>query len=237
MDLSPVEIRWIIQGLIILILSIAVHEFGHAIVADRLGDRLPRSQGRVTLNPIAHADPIGTLLMPVMALIFTKGTSFGFGWGRPVMVNPAAFSRRFRMRTGHMMVAAAGPAMNVVLGVVLGLVHVILIETGTLEPGLFMRSGYFPALGDNLSDALAYATILNFILAFFNLIPAPPLDGGAVLEGFLPDKALDTWRQFAVYGPFVIMAVIFIPGASLIFVRPALWLNAHYHDLLQGLIG
>ena len=106
MNLSPEDIRWIIQALIILILSICVHEFGHAIVADKLGDPLPRSQGRVTLNPLAHADPIGTLLFPLMALVLTK--SLGFGWGRPVEVSPRHFTRKLSMRTGHMLVAADG---------------------------------------------------------------------------------------------------------------------------------
>lgn len=117
MDLSPEQIRWIIQALIILILSICVHEFGHAIVADKLGDPLPRSQGRTTLNPAAHADPIGTLLFPLIALVATKGASLGFGWGKPVQVSPRHFTRKVSMRTGHMLVAAAGPCMNLLFGV------------------------------------------------------------------------------------------------------------------------
>lgn len=227
MDLGPEQIRWIIQGMIILILSIAVHEFGHAIVADKLGDRTPRSQGRVTLNPVAHADPIGTLLFPLMGLLFTGGASFGFGWGRPVMVTPVSFSRKLRMRTAHMLVAAAGPFMNITLGVIVGLTHLALLKAGVLEPG------------SQLNVALNYAVVLNFILAFFNLIPAPPLDGGTVIEGLLPDSALDTWRQVAVYGPFILMAVIFIPQLRHLFVGPALWLHGQFYDLLgiHGLFG
>jgi Zn-dependent protease len=220
MDLSPQQIRWIIQALIILILSIAVHEFGHAIVAHKLGDRLPKSQGRVTLNPLAHADPIGTLAFPLLALVFTKGASAGFGWGRPVMVNPVAFSRRFRMRTGHLMVAAAGPGMNVAFGICIAIVHAILLGTGVLS------------LGDAINKPLFYAVRLNFILCFFNLIPAPPLDGGAVLEGILPDKWLPTFHKFAVYGPFVLMAVIFIPGLAMIFIKPAYWVTEVLYHLL-----
>ena len=122
MDLSGDQIQTIVQTLIILILSICVHEFGHAIVADKLGDPLPRSQGRTTLNPMAHADPLGTLLFPLIALVATAGHSLGFGWGRPVEVSPRHFTRRMSMRTGHMLVAAAGPMMNILFGVLISLI-------------------------------------------------------------------------------------------------------------------
>ncbi len=228
MDFSPELIRWIIQGLVILILSIAVHEFGHAYIAHKLGDRLPESQGRVTLNPIAHADPIGTLLFPILGLIFTKGAGFGFGWGRPVQVNPVAFSRRFTMRTGHLLVAIAGPAMNILFGLLIAIIHLILLSTDVLTGASW---------GPELSRVLQYAVGLNFILAFFNLIPAPPLDGGAVMRGLLPYKWLDGFDKFSVYGPFVLMAVIFIPGLSRIFVTPALWLQDGVYTVLLALFG
>ncbi|HET6612069.1 MAG TPA: site-2 protease family protein [Kofleriaceae bacterium] len=210
MDFSNIEIRRIIEGIVILVLSIAVHEFGHAFVAHKLGDPTPESQGRVTLNPIAHADPIGTLLFPVLALVFTGG--IGFGWGRPVQVQPRFFSRRFTMRTGHMMVAAAGPGMNVLFAMVISIGHVIALRTGVLDAA------------SPLNHALLYAVMLNFVLAFFNLIPAPPLDGGAVLEGLLPSRWVPGFQRLAVYGPFVLMAVIFIPALNQLFLTPATWL-------------
>jgi Zn-dependent protease len=223
MDLSPETIRWIIQALIILILSICVHEFGHAMVADKLGDPLPRSQGRTTLNPIAHADPIGTLLFPLVALVVTKGASLGFGWGRPVQVSPRHFSRKFSMRTGHMMVAAAGPFMNLLFGMFISVVLLILINTGTID-----------RFGD-LAKALHYAVLLNFVLMFFNLIPAPPLDGGAVLEGLLPTRYLPAYQKFSVYGPFVLMGIILIPGAHKVVSVPAIGLYTAWAGLI-GLI-
>jgi Zn-dependent protease len=227
MDFPPDIIPLILQALIILVLSIAVHEFGHAIVAHKLGDRLPASQGRVTLNPLAHADPIGTFLFPVLGLVLTKGTSYGFGWGRPVEVNPVSFSRRFTMRTGHMFVALAGPAMNLLFGTVIAIIHVVLLNTGVIEP-----KG-----GISLNMALSRAVTLNYILMFFNLIPAPPLDGGAVLKGLLPTRSLRSYERFEPYGPFVLMAVLFIPGLSRIFVTPAQWLHEGVYRLLMALFG
>lgn len=220
MDLTGEQIQTIIQVLITLILSICVHEFGHAIVADKLGDPLPRSQGRTTLNPVAHADPIGTLLFPLIALVATGGQSLGFGWGRPVEVSPRHFTRRLSMRTGHMLVAAAGPMMNILFGVFISLVLLTLVRTGVLTP-------------DNpLQQALFYAIFINFVLAFFNLIPAPPLDGGAVLEGLLPARYLPAWHKVAVFGPFVLMAVIFIPQVRNVFIAPALWLYQSWTQLI-----
>jgi Zn-dependent protease len=223
MQLGPEEIRLIVTGMVTLILSIAVHEFGHAYVAHRLGDRLPESQGRVTLNPIAHADPIGTLALPLMGLLFAGG--IGFGWGRPVEVNPTSFTRRLRMRIGHLLVAAAGPAMNVLFGTFIAIVHVTLLTTGVMS------------MDSPLHTPLLYAVRLNFILAFFNLIPAPPLDGSAILEGLLPERHLATYHKYAVYGPFLIMAVILVPGMYKLFAVPAWWCQGHLYSLLALVFG
>ncbi|HTM23529.1 MAG TPA: site-2 protease family protein [Kofleriaceae bacterium] len=201
--------------------SITVHEFGHAIVAHKLGDRLPMSQGRVTLNPIAHADPIGTIGLPLMFLVMTGGRSLGFGWGRPVQVSPISFTRKLSMRTGHMLVAAAGPFMNFVLGCVVIAAHAILIKTGTLGP----RSEWH--------EVFVAAASMNFILMFFNLIPAPPLDGGAVVRGLIPHSWVNGYDKISVYGPFVLMAVVFIPQIRFLFVEPAIWM----HRSIAGLWG
>jgi Zn-dependent protease len=164
--------RHAVVGLIALILSIAVHEFSHAWVADRLGDRTPRLQGRVTLNPMAHADPFGTLLFPLMGIMFFGGILFG--WGRPVEVNPVSFTRKLRMKISHLLVAAAGPISNLLFGILISGVLLILLRSG-VELKAEVHYGIRSLIG------------LNFLLCVFNLLPIPPLDGGTVLRGLLPD--------------------------------------------------
>jgi Zn-dependent protease len=227
-DLSPEVMQGIITKMIILILSIAVHEFGHAIVADWLGDRLPRQQGRVTLNPIAHADPIGTLALPVFGLLLTGGASIGFGWGKPVMVNPVSFDRRFRMRTAHMLVAAAGPAMNILFAIVISLVLWVLMKTSVLTGS---SDGQI-----RLMVAIHSAILMNFVLAFFNLIPSPPLDGGTVIQGLLPDRLLPAYREFAQYGIFILAALIMIPRLSNVFFWPAAKLYTLWAHGVLGIV-
>lgn len=211
MDLSIESLRLVIGKMIILILSIAVHEFGHAFVADRLGDGTPRSYGRVTLNPIAHADPIGTLLIPGLALLFTGGQSMGFGWGKPVPVNPMQFTRKMRMKHGHLLVAVAGPMMNILFGLFIGALVVILARNGVFDSHSRTELGMLAL----------WAGLLNFILAFFNLLPAPPLDGGHVLQGMLPDRYHNAWASYAQYSMFVVMAFMFSYKLAQVFVWPA----------------
>ncbi len=218
MDLSVDTLRMVVVNLITLILSITVHEFGHAIVADRLGDRLPRSQGRVTLSPLAHADPIGTLALP--AILMLTGSSVGFGWGRPVMVNPGSFSRRFTMRTAHLLVAAAGPAMNLLFGILIS----------------FILFALYPnVIGVEVAQALANAVFMNFILMFFNLVPFPPLDGGTVLAGLLPRHMLPAWENLSRYGFLIVMLIAFTP-LKVVFLGPAQWFFRTWMGLL-GLYG
>ncbi len=211
-DFGPEHIRTIVQGMVILVLSIAVHEFGHAWVADRMGDRLPRQQGRVTLNPVVHADPVGTLLLPLLFLSMTSG--FGFGWGKPV-------EHTTHNRKKRLFISAAGPMMNVVLAVIIAAINVGLIVGGVLV----YQVGF--------SRVLEYAVGLNFVLFFFNLLPASPLDGGSVARGLIPDSWVEGWDKVAVYAPFVVMAFIMISQLSWIVRTPALFLTKHLHEGLM----
>jgi Zn-dependent protease len=217
------------QGLIILVLSIAVHEFGHAIVATWLGDDTPSRQGRVTLNPVAHADPMGTLLLPVVSMIWMVQSGLppgiGFGWGKPVQNTPRNFTRRIRMATGSALVAVAGPSMNLLLGIVVAIVHVSLLKAGAIR------------YNAPFSEVLAMAAMVNFTLLFFNLLPVPPLDGGWVLEWATPYKYRRYLEHYQVYAPFVFLAVIAIPQLRFLFQWPAAWVGSHVYHLLFSIIG
>jgi Zn-dependent protease len=211
MDLSPDKIRWILISIFVLVGSVAFHEFGHAFMASRLGDDTPRRQGRVTLNPIAHADPIGTLLLPLMGGIYAAsgGGVGGFGWGRPVQWQPSRIDRKWKMSTAQILVALAGPTMNVMLAVLIAGIHSTLLATNTIT------------LLSMPSQIMFYAVATNFILFFFNLVPAPPLDGGHVAEGLMPYKHRSSFEAYARFGPFVVMAVALIPQLSQVFRIPA----------------
>jgi Zn-dependent protease len=226
MELTPDAIRWVLIGLFILLISIALHEFGHAIMADLLGDDTPRRQGRVTLNPLAHADPIGTFLLPLAGGLWgaAGGLGGGFGWGKPVQWNPARINRKWKMSTAQILVSIAGPGMNLVLATVVAIVHTILIAKGVLSSG------------SDVSKILGYAVVTNFVLMFFNLLPIPPLDGGHVAQQFMPYKHRSKFDEYARFGPFIVMAVALIPQLSQVFVRPALWCTSHLYALLFSIV-
>lgn len=164
-----------------IIEAIALHEFGHAAVADLQGDRLPRAMGRLTLNPKAHLDPLGTILIFLV----------GFGWGKPVEFRPQAFSSR---RFGSAVVALAGPGMNVLLAIAAAF---------ALRFALEVRAPI---------DVLAFLDVfsqINIILAIFNLLPIPPLDGSRLLTIFLPPhrQAIIFWLDR--YGFLILLALLF----------------------------
>src|SRR5262245_15688256 len=219
--LTPDRIRIFVEGMVILILSITVHEFGHAYIAHRLGDRLPEHQGRVTLNPVAHAAPIGTLLIPGLGLLFAGGIMFG--WGRPVQSQPASYTRKLSMRTDHLLVSAAGPMMNILFAVTISLILFALYRTNVLAPE-----------PQSLYQALSMAIYMNFGLAIFNLIPAPPLDGGTVLAGLLPSRLMPAYHRYAQYGVFIVLAFFMIPALSAIVRVPAAFL---YHSWAGDILG
>jgi Zn-dependent protease len=221
MNVDAQDIRRIIIYVFVLIVSVALHEFGHAIMATWLGDDTPRRQGRVTLNPLAHADPIGTLLLPIVGGLFGGG---GFGWGKPVQWQPSRVDRKWHMSTAQILVAIAGPAMNVVLGTLIAFVNVILLVKGVIAPG------------GKVHELLSFACVTNFVLFFFNLIPAPPLDGGHVAEGLTPYKHRATYEAYAKYGPFVVMAVAFIPQLARIFLIPAQFCADHVYNAFGHLL-
>jgi Zn-dependent protease len=175
----------------VLLYSLALHELGHALVADRMGDPTARNLGRVTLNPIKHLDPIGTLLLLVV----------GFGWAKPVPIQPGNF-RSYRV--GMFWVSIAGILVNLTIAV---LALVALAALGTTLSNL---RGIFPGAGggDPLRYGLFVAAQINIVLAVFNLLPIPPLDGSKILQAFLPNSMQRAVWQLERYGFLLVILVI-----------------------------
>jgi Zn-dependent protease len=180
--------------LIPLLLSLTVHEWAHAWSAFRLGDDTAQMQGRLTLNPIAHIDPIGTLLLPLLGI--------PFGWAKPVPVVPTRFRRDVNMNRGMMATAAAGPLSNVVLAVLCAVAFGLVAR---LSPdALTVRFGVAPLLMMMIQ--------INVTLAIFNLIPVPPLDGSRVVDGLVPTGWRPHWESIVRLSPLLLVAVIFFSG-------------------------
>ncbi len=225
MNVTSEQLRWVLIRVFVLIVSVALHEFGHAFVADALGDDTPRRQGRVTLNPIAHADPVGTLLLPLLGGLYAAagGGIGGFGWGKPVQWNPARVNRKWTMSTAKILVSIAGPSMNLLLGSVIMIVAAVLVGKHAIP------------LTGTAFKILYFAGVTNFVLFFFNLIPAPPLDGGHVAGELMPRKQRAAYDSYAKFGPFVVMAVAMIPQISRIFTIPAQFCAEHVYKLVGHL--
>jgi Zn-dependent protease len=170
-----------------LIVGITFHEFSHAFVADQLGDHRPRALGRVSLNPVAHIDPIG-------ALIFVLA---GFGWGKPVPINVYALRPG---RVGMAIVAAAGPIANVVVAVVAAILYRVL--------DLFGGGGFVLEIG-------FWVVYFNLVLAIFNLIPIPPLDGYNAALAFLPPRTAFVVQRYAPYGIILLLLLVLLPSSPL----------------------
>ncbi|MFC1683568.1 site-2 protease family protein [Candidatus Zixiibacteriota bacterium] len=182
-----------------ILFALVIHEYAHGLVADRLGDPTPRSAGRLTLNPIKHLDPIGTVMLFLVRI----------GWARPVPVNPGYFQNP---RLGMVWVSMAGPAANML---------------GALGCGLLLRLA--GAIGDQPNSRilmafvymLAWGMVINLVLAAFNLIPLPPLDGSKILAGILPGQSAQAYRRLERFGPLLLLALIIL-GRSLLwgYIRP-----------------
>jgi Zn-dependent protease len=179
--------------LIPLLLSLSVHEWAHAMAANLLGDDTAERQGRLTLNPLVHMDPLGTFLLPLLGV--------PFGWAKPVPVNPARFRKTVSMGLGMAITAAAGPVSNVVLAVACTVIY-----------GLRYR-WFAPATHNvGVTLLLVQAIQLNLALALFNLLPVPPLDGSRLVDGFLPYRLRPVWETFTKYSPIALMAVMLFGG-------------------------
>lgn len=204
----------VVLTLVPMILSLTVHEFAHAWAGKKLGDTTAEEMGRLTLNPLVHIDPIGTLLLPV--LLMSRGLPW-FGWAKPVPFNPARFSRKINMRTGAMLVAAAGPASNLIMAVVCAGTLAGLVHAGV--------SGQTP---EALLLLLQRMVQLNIGLFVFNMIPVAPLDGQKVLGGLLRGNTAVQFDHInARFGWIAVIALVAFGGeviaAPVVYIWNGLW--------------
>lgn len=193
--MMSMSLEQIILAIPAILLAISVHEYGHALVAHKLGDPTPKYQGRLSLNPMAHLDPLGTMMLLL----------FRVGWARPVMINTQYFKNR---KQGTVLVSLAGPLFNLITAWIfyniVGILGEYLLKTG---------------VGYTLIVFFYINVQINLGLAAFNLIPIPPLDGSHILAGLLPPRLSYEYSKLAPYGPFVLLALL-IFGGSRFLVNP-----------------
>ena len=202
-----------------VLLSLTVHEWAHAWTAWMLGDDTAKMLGRVSLNPVDHIDPVGTLLLPLLGV--------PFGWAKPVPVNPVRFRASISMPMGVLLTAAAGPASNVILAA--GSCGVLLAMNSPLVYGLD------PELHVAASEFLQYLVLINLVLALFNLLPIPPLDGSRIVDAVVPARLRTAWNRLCSLGPALLATLILLPsllGYSVL-SRPVAWISGLLLEITQ----
>lgn len=187
-----------------VLIAITFHEFAHGYVAYKLGDNTAKNQGRLSLNPLDHLDPIGTLMLLVA----------GFGWGKPVEVNPRNYTRKISMEKGEAIVSLAGPLMNFILAIIFTLIYYAIYKFVGIS---FMTS----TVGGIIMVLISTTISINIGLGVFNLIPLPPLDGSKIIMPFLPYKA----KQFFINNEqifYIIFVLIWVTGIAGTIITPAI---------------
>lgn len=215
--ISPENLAVGLTSFVVLLFSLSFHEAAHAWMALRMGDETARREGRITLNPMAHIDPIGTVLIPLLQ-IFWAGIPL-IGWAKPTPYNPGNFDRNVTMARGHVMVAGAGPASNLVLAIGF-----------TLLLFLGLRTGLADSVGLGGRALLEIGIQMNVALGLFNLFPLPPLDGSKVASWGLPRRLGERYdRTFEPLGHWLLLLLVMtgllskLLGPLVVFVRDLLY--------------
>ena len=190
---NPMALLILLYSIPGVLVAITFHEYAHAFAADKLGDDTPRLQGRLSLNPLAHLDPIGSLM-----LLFV-----GVGWGKPVQINPNNFNRTVSISKGEAIVSAAGPIMNFILAIVFCIVYFVIYKFA----GTFVDT----QIGGIVLSIILSTVYINLGLGIFNIIPMPPLDGSKILKNFLPYRAR-AWMESNEYLFYMIFLALWIFG-------------------------
>jgi Zn-dependent protease len=211
----------------VLLFAITIHEAAHAWTANKMGDPTAYALGRVSLNPVAHIDPIGTVILPLV--LFILG-ALPFGWAKPVPVNPLNLRNP---RRDNLWISAAGPASNLCVAAA-AMIVILLLKTLSPNVGGFLRGlvtghgvfarGFYPLQG--LALILFYAVVINTYLAVFNLIPVPPLDGSGVLLGLLSEDSARKYDRIRPFGFIIVLGLIYIGLLDLIVLPIKLFINA-----------
>ncbi len=191
----------------VLLFSIIIHECAHGVAAYRAGDPTAKMMGRITLNPVPHIDIMGSIIVPLLFLL--TPTNILFGWAKPVPVNPAYFRNRKR---DEIIVSAAGPASNIALSLIFLIFTIVTIA-------LFQGFHFSPIFIRRYFSVMASGMIINLVLAFFNLIPIPPLDGSHILENILPPGGHEFMARLQPYGFIILLIIIMVPQ----FIQIAYW--------------
>jgi len=206
--------------LFVLLFAITVHEAAHAWSASKFGDMTARSLGRISLNPLAHIDPVGTVLVPLLLVLVGAPP---FGWAKPVPVNPFLLRNP---RRDNLWISAAGPAANF-LTAFSAMILIMVIKLASPQVGVFLRNfllgqrtlpgGIY--LLEGLSVVLFYTVLTNVYLAVFNLIPVPPLDGSGILTGLLSSQGAEKYERIRPFGFIIVLGLVYLGFLDLI-IRP-----------------
>lgn len=203
-----------------VLIAITFHEFAHGYAAYKLGDDTAKNEGRLSLNPLDHLDPIGTLMLLVA----------GFGWGKPVHVNPRNYTRKMSMEKGEAIVSLAGPLMNFILAIIFTLIYCAIYK--------FAGYSFILSTTGNIIMALISSTVsINIGLGVFNLIPLPPLDGSKIIKPFLPYKAKE-WFVNNEQIFYIVFVLIWITGIAGSIISPAMsWISTGILNLGRLIFG